>query len=140
MTPPEILIKRHNDLCDEVHQVLHEENRILRSTGKPPDETFLEKKRNLLPLLDESVEALKKLRSAGEPKTSRGRELVESGQKKMMKLFLLDRENEQLLLKATAAASRPNPAGNSPQQGLRRGPPSFKNVYNRFQKDNSNRT
>lgn len=131
MTHPEVIIKQHIDLCEEVYRVLQEENRILRTTGKAPEEAFLEKKRQLLPLLDNSVQALKLVREGSQPTGQRTRDLVSQGQRIMMKIFLLDRENEQLLLKISA-----NPTlalTRSPQnlQPYRPSPPSVKNAYQR---------
>jgi len=98
---PESVIQHHLDLCDQVYTVLNEENRILRSTGQVPESVFLERKKALLPQLTESVDALKIIRESQPQLGPKIQELIQAGQKKLMKIFLLDRENEQLLLKAS---------------------------------------
>ncbi len=92
-------LQDHLENCNIAYALLQEENGILKREGKPPSEEFLEKKRNLLPRLDESLTALKDLRETGLIKGELNRKLIENTQKKLMKIFLLDRENERLLLK-----------------------------------------
>ena len=53
------VVQKHFDLCVEVHSVLIEENRILKSSASVPSEEFLQKKEKLLPMLDQSLEGLK---------------------------------------------------------------------------------
>ncbi|MBN2068970.1 MAG: hypothetical protein JW739_04970 [Opitutales bacterium] len=106
---PEAIIRRHLDLCDQVYTVLNEENRILRGTGQVPEAAFLERKRALLPQLTESVDELKQLRASEPHLGPILKDLVESAQKKLMKIFLLDRENEQLLLKASMPRTTQRP-------------------------------
>jgi hypothetical protein len=101
MNTPEAVIQNHLSLCDEAFSILMEENRILRATGQPPAEAFLKKKRALLPKLDTSIESLKQLRENGPSAGENTRNRILEAQKKLMKIFLLDRENEQLLLKTT---------------------------------------
>jgi len=103
---PEEVIRRHIALCDDAHALILEENRLLRSTGRPPEEDFLERKRTLLPRLDESLERLRVIRESGQPLGETARRQIESAQKKLLKIFMIDRENEQLLLKATLPIAR----------------------------------
>jgi len=103
---PEEVIRAHIALCDEVLALTMEENRILRSTGAAPQEDFLARKRLLLPRLDKSVESLKSVRELGARLSDGARRQVEVAQNKLMKIFMLDRENEQLLLKATMPVAK----------------------------------
>jgi len=103
---PEEIVRGHMALCDDVLAVIMEENRILRSTGAPPLEDFLSRKRTLLPRLDQSLERLRAVRESGTPVSEGLRRTIESAQNKLMKIFMLDRENEQLLLKATMPVAR----------------------------------
>lgn len=117
---PEEVIRRHIALCDDAHALILEENRILRSTGVPPPEDFLDRKRTLLPRLEDSLERLRIVREEGVPLGDSARRQIESAQKKLMKIFMLDRENEQLLLKATLPIAR---MGAAPT--IRKVPPSL---------------
>ena len=103
---PEEVIRSHIVLCDDVLALIMEENRMLRSTGAPPQEDFLARKRTLLPRLDKSVEALRLVRESGAPIGDTARRSIEVAQNKLMKIFMLDRENEQLLLKATMPVAK----------------------------------
>ena len=103
---PEEVIRSHIALCDEVMALIMEENRILRTTGAAPQEDFLARKRTLLPRLDRSVEQLKAVREGNAPIGEAARRSIEVAQNKLMKIFMIDRENEQLLLKATMPVAR----------------------------------
>jgi hypothetical protein len=103
---PEEVIRAHIVLCDEVLALIMEENRILRNTGAAPQEDFLSRKRLLLPRLDKSVESLKAVRESGMRLSDGAKRQVEAAQNKLMKIFMIDRENEQLLLKATMPVSK----------------------------------
>ena len=103
---PEDVIRSHIDLCDEVMAVVMEENRILRSTGAAPQEDFIARKRTLLPRLDESLERLRIVRESEVQLGEGARKSIEVAQNKLMKIFMIDRENEQLLLKATMPVAK----------------------------------
>ena len=45
-------LQSHLENCHIAYTLLLEENSILKREGKPPSEDFLEKKRNLLPRLE----------------------------------------------------------------------------------------
>ncbi len=100
----------HLENCEIAYSLLLEENSLLKREGNPPPDEFLEKKRNLLPRLEESLTALKDLRETGPIRGAQNRKLIDMTQKKLMKIFLLDRENEQLLLKM-AVPFRPREKG-----------------------------
>lgn len=99
ITPTNIL-KAHLQTCTELHELLLEENRVMRATSAPPSDALLERKKSLLPKLDES---LRQLRGINESRTALSRDeaaRVEEARRKLMQILMLDRENERLLLKA----------------------------------------
>lgn len=73
----------------------------MRTTGAPPSEEFLERKKSFVTVLDKGLELLRKINESGEP-VPRGLEpLVKECRSKVMKLMMVDRENERLLLKTS---------------------------------------
>ncbi len=99
-TPAEIL-RAHIALCSELHALFLEENRVLRTSGAPPSEDLLMRKRDFLPQLDASLERLRQI-NEGHPRfTPEEQAMVQDGRKKLMQLLMLDRENERLLLRAS---------------------------------------
>ncbi len=84
-----------------MHELFIEEGRIMRSTGAPPDEAFLKRKEAFLPILEKGLEFLQRANDKPE-EFPRGLEpLVAEARSQVMKLMMLDRENERLLLKTT---------------------------------------
>ena len=92
----ESTLSRHLVLCEEAYQILLRENRILKQTGQPPEQEFLRTKEGLLQRFDESHQALAK---ADRVAARHLRPSIEKSQQVVLKTLLLDRENEQLLLK-----------------------------------------
>ncbi len=99
MTTIEETFDSQLELYDEVYSLLLEENRTLKRTKKAPGQEFLDRKRDTLPRIDSSLAGLKELNDQGPVRGNRSSQLIKSAQNKLMKIFLLDRENEQLLLK-----------------------------------------
>ena len=91
------------ELCALTHNLILEENRVMRETGKPASKFLLKKKRDILPQIDSSLAALKKITAQSINREANFIQLVKNAQKKVMKILLLDRENEHLLLKCTFA-------------------------------------
>ncbi len=97
----EQILREHIRLCSDMHALFIEEGQIMRTTGSPPDDTFLKKKESFLPVLEKGLEFLQRI---NEDPTSfpRGLDsLVEEARAQLMKLMLLDRENERLLLRTS---------------------------------------
>jgi hypothetical protein len=92
-------LQQHASLCDEIHALLLEENRILQTTKAAPCEAFLERKRDLLPRLDAAKIALLSGTTRSRDGARANAEIIERLQKKTLTILLLDRENEKLLLK-----------------------------------------
>jgi len=94
------VVDKHLTLCEDILGILNEENRMLRREPPKVEDSLLEEKRALLPQLDESLAALKALHEANPDLHSTVKEKLKSAEKKIMRILLLDRENEQLLLKS----------------------------------------
>jgi len=94
-------LQQHLLLCEGIHLLLLEENRLLQTTRKPPGEIFLARKRELLPKLDAACLALRTGKATQGGEVSSHTATIERLQKKMLSLLLLDRENEKLLLKCS---------------------------------------
>ena len=96
---PEEVLRRHLELCREVHKLLIEENSWLKKTQSLPSEAILARKQEVLPMLDQSLAALKKLQPDQFSPFGDCKELVNASHAKLMQIFYLDRENEDLLQK-----------------------------------------
>lgn len=99
MTSPESL-NQHLQICDELYQLAHEENRHLQQHRRAPEPALLERKRALLERLDHSLTVLRAGNASGAP----GREtkpVVERMRDRILQILQLDKENEQLLLRAS---------------------------------------
>jgi hypothetical protein len=99
-------IRDHQQLCDEIHQCVLEENRFLRQHQRVPDATLLDRKRELLARLDTTLGALRAVpaASARDPQL---RAQLENTRARILQILQLDKENEQLLLRCSLAANRP---------------------------------
>lgn len=107
MSPnPTEVLKNHLALCDDVYQLALEENRFLKQNQRPPEAALLDRKRDLLARLDESLAAIKG--GAAAPAPGRAdparKETIEKARAKILQILHLDRENEQLLLRYSLGA------------------------------------
>jgi hypothetical protein len=120
MSPPEDIIhdlKQHLELCQELLAVVEREGQGLRQPEKPALVEFYQLKKNLLPRLDKSLDTLRKHRinwqkfsldeRARHPEIGM---LLRQNQDLTMKIILLDRENEQCLLRRGLVPARQLPA------------------------------
>jgi len=113
MTKPESL-QQHLQVCDELYQLAHEENRHLKEHRRAPDAALVERKRTLLERLDQSLTSLRG-NPADTPAARETRALVEKVRGRILQILQLDKENEQLLLRVSlsrgfAPAATPAPA------------------------------
>jgi hypothetical protein len=100
------LIWSHSTLCEEVYNLLLDENRILRGSGELEGSGLLDKKRMLLNALDNSLQQMRQAaRAATVVKTPALRSVATKAQRVLLKAMLLDKENEQLLLKHALSSS-----------------------------------
>ena len=104
-------IQEHHLLCDEIHQCVLDENRFLRQQQRAPDAAFLERKRTLLNRLDTTLAALRAIPAAS-ARDPEAKAQLEKTRARILQSLQLDKENEQLLLRCSLAASRP--AGTAP--------------------------
>ena len=105
MEPRDVLV-RHLQLCEEVHTLLLEENTWLKTKKTAPEGELLERKKAVLPRLDESLDNLKRLQPECFSPFDDSKKLVNDSHAKLLQIFYLDRENEDLLLKFSQSAER----------------------------------
>jgi hypothetical protein len=105
-------LERYDSLCDELQSYMHEENEHLRASGC--DEFLLvERKQEIIGKLEGALEALREAGPVRSTEHAASAEVRKKVLAKIMKLLLLSRESEQLLLKNSmgkptpAAAPRP---------------------------------
>lgn len=87
------LLEQYQQLCEEVQQLLMEESSMLKG-GHLPSTELLQKKAEVLPQLDSVLNTLKSVEKLPEE----DKKLAQKIQQKLMKMLLLDKENEKLLL------------------------------------------
>jgi hypothetical protein len=103
--PTEIL-KDHLSLCNEVHSLLLEENTWLKVQKKIPEMPFLEKKKGIVQKLELSLSNLKKLKPEFFSPFDNSKKLVGESHAKLLQIFYLDRENEELMIKLNQPLDR----------------------------------
>jgi len=102
----ENVLMEHLAACELTYQTMLEENRILKATAAPPEDGFLSRKRTVLAQLEGALAMLRSLGDSPTALTAQQRATIMKTQQIVLKALLLDRENEQLLLKYTAPARR----------------------------------
>ena len=105
MEPCDVLV-RHLGLCEDVHALLLEENTWLKTQKTSPEESLMERKKAILPKLDESLSNLKRLQPELFSPFDDSKKLVNESHSKLLQIFYLDRENEELLLKLSQPVER----------------------------------
>lgn len=105
MEPREI-IKAHLELCARVYDLLLEENTWLKTQNSVPSSELLDRKQSMLPKLEESLANLRKLKPEYFSPFDDSKKLVNQSHSKLLQIFYLDRENEDLLLKLTQSTER----------------------------------
>lgn len=114
-------LTQHLAHCDELYQLALEENRFLKQEQRPPDESWRERKREIAARFEASFAALKAL-PRDDP--AKGGAVLEQARARSLQILLLDRENEQLLLRCSLATPKPPPAAPRPPPG-----PSIARAY-----------
>ena len=116
-------LRAHLALCQEVMTLTAREHEGLSSQAGYNSFEFYQERKNLLPRLEESLMALRKWRNrrrqAGPVEPVDGSEvkaLFESVQALLMKVLLLDRENQQSLLRHGLVPARHLPSSPAHQQ------------------------
>ena len=105
MEPREV-IKTHLQLCEKVYEVLLEENSWLKIEKKAPEMEFLDRKKMIVTELDSSLANLKKLKPEFFSPFDDTKKLVSDSHAKLLQIFYLDRENEELLIKYHQSSDR----------------------------------
>ena len=119
----------HGEVCAELYELMLEENRSLKASGRGREEVILERKRKLLGELKETLE---EMRSAGSERVGTSAEMrvaMEKVQQTILKALLLDRENEQLLLRSTI---QPRVVGGGVAVGVRPVASQVGRLYGKF--------
>ncbi|KAF0095863.1 MAG: hypothetical protein E1N59_639 [Puniceicoccaceae bacterium 5H] len=94
------VFQRHGELCTQVLDLLQQENHYLREQQAPSAEV-VEAKQRLLPQLAESLESIKAVQLRPEERTNQLRTQKQKLEQQLMRIFLLDKENEKLLLEVS---------------------------------------
>src|SRR6266540_1375591 len=96
----------HLALCQEICAQVERESHLLRSADERSTFASYQKKKDLLPQLEESLNRIREHRNAWRRLDPAERaqyakvpELVKANQDLIMKIIVLDRENEQALLR-----------------------------------------
>jgi hypothetical protein len=120
-TLPESLIadlQHHLEICRRLLVVVERENQGLRQAALGPGAEFQQKK-NLLPSLDQSLNRIRQHRVEWCKRSPRERAaeskvaaLLRETQDLIMKIIVLDRENEQILLRKGLVPARHLPHAN----------------------------
>jgi hypothetical protein len=104
-------LQQHQDLCNELHQLALEENSFLQQHRRTPDAALIDKKRDLLARLDETLAALRAVpRNSAD--SANFRAALDKTRARILQILQLDKENEQLLLRFSLA----NAGGVTPTQ------------------------
>jgi hypothetical protein len=124
MSLPQALT-HHAEVCDEIYELMLAENRILKANGRGLEDSFLNRKRAMLLSLTTSLESVRNHARLRDSITPELRGAMEKVQQIILKTLLLDRENEQLLLKTAlhpvaAPALRAAPAAAAQVQRIYR--------------------
>ena len=108
-------LQKHTEVCEEMYRLMLELNRTLKAGTSTPDAALLDRKRAALATLESSLAELKSLGGRREGASAEDRSAMEKCQRTILKAMLLDRENDQLLLKnamvrpPVAAPAKPAP-------------------------------
>ncbi|MBT7650608.1 MAG: hypothetical protein HN553_06510 [Opitutae bacterium] len=86
--------------------MLLEENTWLKTKKQVPSAEILEKKKIVLPQLENSLDNLKKLKPEFFSPFDDTKKLVKDSHSKLLQIFYIDRENEDILLKLTQSTER----------------------------------
>lgn len=112
-------LRGHLALCQEVFALVERENQSLRDAGKGPDFETHQAKKVLLVRLNESLVQIRQHRSTwqklGPAERAQCPEvagLLRQNQDLIMKIIVLDRENEQVLLRKGLVPTRHLPPAN----------------------------
>jgi hypothetical protein len=107
MTPTEAL-QQHQQVCDDLYALALEENSHLQQHRQAPGAGFADRKRALIVRLEEVLVALRAA-PAGALGDSNHRLALDATRGRVLQILQLERENEQLLLRASLPRLAPPP-------------------------------
>ena len=102
----------HMAACELMYQLMLDDNRLLKTTGAPPGVDFLEQKRAALKQLESALAMLRAQHDSLDKLTPKQRSIIQKTQQIVLKALLLDRENEQGLLRRGLVPARELPSVN----------------------------
>jgi len=125
-------LRNHLAVCTEILKLVEKENSLLRSENSEAAFSLRSTRKNLLAQLTDSLDKIRERRIAWlklEPAQRQGHpeiaELLRENQNLIMKILVLDRENEQTLLRQGLVPPRHLPSAN------RQRPHFVANLYQR---------
>jgi hypothetical protein len=99
-------LRAHVTVCEELLRLVQRESQALNAPEDYPSYDFYQHRKALLPRLEQSAGQLKKIRLIWQnlPAAERSQcpevpKLLRTGQDLTMKILMIDRENEQMLLR-----------------------------------------
>jgi hypothetical protein len=99
-------LRAHVALCEELLKLVQRESQVLNAPEDYPAFDFYQHRKAILPRLEQSTAQLKRIRLIWQnlPATERSQcqevpKLLRTGQDLTMKILMIDRENEQMLLR-----------------------------------------
>jgi flagellar biosynthesis/type III secretory pathway chaperone len=111
------ILQEHLGICQELLQTIEQEGQALRRPGKPSLLEFHQLKKDLLPRYNQSLDGLRKHRANWQKLSLDERArwpevgmLLRRNQDLTMKIILLDRDNEQALLRRGLVPPRQLPS------------------------------
>ena len=105
---PASVLSNHLSLCEVVYKLLLEENSWLKIQKSVPSKDILDRKQQLLPQLEQSLVNLRKLKPEFFSPFDNSKKLVNDSHAKLLQIFYIDKENEELLVKITQPVERQN--------------------------------
>lgn len=130
MNPPAFVAELERDLrsllvlCEEALSLMTRENRALNDAAEYQPFDYYHGRKGLLPQLDSAIPSLRKWRQAWQRLGAEERErcseirvLLQAGQDAVVRILMLDRENQQALLRRGLCPARHLPPAGSQQPG-----------------------
>jgi DNA-directed RNA polymerase subunit H (RpoH/RPB5) len=112
-------LRGHLSLCQEIHTLVENESHALNHTESGPSFEAYQAKKNLLPRLNQSLNQIRQHRATWQKLSPTERAqfpevpgLLRQNQDLIMKIIVLDRENEQALLRKGLVPPRQLPSAN----------------------------
>lgn len=117
------ILRDHAAICEELLAIVMREKKAWLDPEAAPSFELYQSKKNILPRLGESLEQIKACRAAWQKMTPQERSqhadvgsLLQQTQNLILKIIVLDRENEQVLLRRGFGPTTPKPAVTRQQQ------------------------